>query len=86
LRMIRHSTTFVTNQAVRGFFQQNLDRDTKVQMVRIALPATTDLFAEISGGRHRFSIRFMQFMPGQAAIQTDQDIAFKLNICSTATA
>ncbi len=82
LRMIRHSTTFVPNQAIRGFFQQNLDRDLKIQMVRVALPATSGLFAEISGGRHRFSIRFMQSEPGRSAIQTDQDIAFRLNICS----
>ncbi len=82
LRMIRHSTTFVPNQAVRGFFQQNLDRDLKIQMVRVALPATSELFAEISGGRHRFSIRFMQSEPERSATQTDQDITFRLNICS----
>lgn len=83
LQMIRHSTTFVPNQAVRGFFQQTLDRELKIQMVRIALPATSGLFAEISGGRHRFSVRFMQPEPGQSAIQTEQDILFRLNICST---
>lgn len=84
LQMIRHSTTFVAKQAVRGFFQQNLDRDLKIQMVRIALPTTVGLFAEISGGRHRFSVRFMQSASGQSPSQTDQNVAFRLNICSVA--
>jgi cell division protein ZapD len=84
LRMIRHSTTFTRSQATRGFFQQNLDRDLKVQMIRIALPEDSELFAEISGGRHRFSVRFMHAESGQSAMQTDQDVAFRLNVCSVA--
>ena len=82
LRMIRNSTTFTPAQAVNGLFQQQVASEVSVQMVRIVLPKIPGLFAEISGGRHRFSIRFMQSVDWQQTAQVTQDIQFKLNVCS----
>ena len=85
LRMIRNSTTFTSVQATDGRFQHRCHRDMWVHMVRIALPAQPGIFAEISGGQHRFSIRFMQSIDWQQTVPITQDIEFELNICSVST-
>ena len=85
LRMIRSSTTFTSVQAPGGLFQQSLSRDVWIQMVQIALPAQSGIFAEISGGQHRFSVRFMQSIDWQQTVPVTEDIQFKLNICSVST-
>lgn len=85
LQMIRNSTTFTSVQTVGGLFQQQLNRDVLVQMVRITLPTQPGVFAEISGGRHRFSVRFMQSIDWQQTVQMTQDFDFGLNVCSVST-
>jgi len=42
-----------------GVFHLTLDRDVPAQMVRIALPAGTDIYPEISGSHYRCSVRFL---------------------------
>ena len=54
-------------------------------MVRITLPTQPGVFAEISGGRHRFSVRFMQSIDWQQTVQMTQDFDFGLNVCSVST-
>ena len=41
-----------------------------------------DLYPEISGGQHRFTVRFLRWSgTGQRARQTDEDIEFLLALC-----
>lgn len=69
--------------AAGGVFQLALDRDTPCQLLRIRLPAGTDLFPEISGSHHRCSIRFMQWTGvGTRPNQTTQDVQFLLTTCT----
>ena len=82
LRLTRGSTLLEPAQAEAGFYQQNLPADTPCQMVRVALPASSPFYAEISGGRHRFTVRFMeQPTVNERASQTDQDVEFELACC-----
>lgn len=82
LRLTRESAVMRPEQAEAGFFQRTLDSNLPCQMVRVALPQGTDYFAEISGGRHRFSVRFL-VVPGldERPVQTEQDVAFHLGCC-----
>ncbi len=83
LRLIRESTPPVEQVAEGGFFQQSLDRNTPYQLIRVLLPREHPCFAEISGGKHRFTVRFMQTTSAdQKPVQTEEDITFELSCCA----
>lgn len=82
LRLIRDAGTFESRRAQDGFFQMPLDTGAANQMVRIALPPDVHAYPEISGGRHRFSIRFLQPTPEQRPTQTREDLDFELSCCA----
>jgi len=81
LNLIRHSTTMSQQQATNGFFQQSLPSGASIQMVQVFLPENANLYAEISGGKHRFSIRFMESQDWEHPCQTERNISFGLNVC-----
>lgn len=58
LKNLRESTTFKVLQAEKGFYQQNLDSKSAYQLIRVAVPEQSDFYVVISGGKHRFNIRF----------------------------
>lgn len=83
LRLIRESASPRPEIAVQGFFQRGLDSGTPHQLVRVLLPTGNALFPEISGGRHRFSIHFLeQPDPNRRAVQSSANIAFELVCCA----
>lgn len=69
--------------ASRGFYQQKLESNIPVQLIRVSIPFESRLIAEISGGKHRFSVRFMGFdkQIQQRPEQVYEDIPFDLSIC-----
>ncbi len=67
--------------ANEGFYQDSLDSQAPVQMVRVELDHALELFPEISGHKHRFSIRFMQASETERPSQTKRDVDFKLTCC-----
>ena len=82
LSMTRDSTPLKRALAKHGLYQRTLDPNLPCQLIRIALPAGVPYFAELSGGRHRFTARFLQFSAAEErARQTDQDIEFELACC-----
>jgi cell division protein ZapD len=64
-----------------GFYQNTLDSQAPVQMIRVELDADLALFPEISGHRNRFSIRFMEALETERPTQTRQDVNFTLTCC-----
>ncbi len=83
LGFIRQSSTPKQEIAQAGFFQLALDQAHPVQLIRVGVPAAAHCFAEISGGKHRFSIRFMQPSHDEnRPTQTQDDIAFTLSRCA----
>ena len=83
LGFIRQSSVPKQEVAQAGFFQLALDKAHPVQLLRVDVPSSVHCFAEISGGKHRFSIRFM--IPSSdenRPTQTQDDIAFSLARCS----
>lgn len=80
LGLIRNSTTFTSRQANAGFYQQNLPSGAAVHMIQVRLPRESRLYAEISGGKHRFSIRFMENTELEHPVQTESNLTFDLNV------
>jgi len=81
LKLMRSSAEPRERTAVQGLYQQNLDAGIPYQLVRILIPSDAPWFAEVSGGRHRFTIRFLQ--PGKGRpVQAEENIDFRLSCCS----
>lgn len=81
LRLVRGSANPVPEIAHGGFFQKMLDATCPCQLVRVAVAADAPYYAEVSGGRHRFTVRFMEPLPDGHAVQTTQDVHFELTCC-----
>ena len=83
LWMTREQARSRPEVAAGGVFHLQLDRDVPVQMIRISLPAGTDIYPEISGSHYRCSIRFLVWQdPDTRPIQTTEDVQFKLSTCT----
>ncbi|MCI0668261.1 MAG: cell division protein ZapD [Methylococcaceae bacterium] len=81
LRFIRQSSVPTQEIANSGFFQQSLDRSLPYQMLCVSIMASMPYFAEISGGKHRFTVRFMTADKNERPAQTTNDIQFLLTRC-----
>lgn len=82
MRILRQSTPAQPVNAEGGFYQQSLDTNIPFQLIRVVLPHESRYFAEISAGKHRFTIRFMHMVSmEQRPVQTEQDVEFKLACC-----
>jgi len=81
LSLVRNSTYPTQDLAEGGFCQRSLDAQSPAQLVRVALPRETTLFAEISGGKHRFTVRFLEPLEEERPSQTQLDVPFSLNTC-----
>jgi len=82
LRLIRESKGFIEHQAISGFYQQNLDSNQSNQLIRVQIPESSTYYPEISGGKHRFTVRFMQFDINQRPQQVSDDVRFSLKCCA----
>ncbi|KAA3627575.1 MAG: cell division protein ZapD [Proteobacteria bacterium] len=81
LELTRQSSTPVREIAKGGFFQQNLPTNLPCQMMRVAVPRCSPYFAEISGSKHRFTVRFLEASVNGRASQTSEDVEFELTRC-----
>ncbi len=82
LSLLRESTIQSPITAEQGFYQQSLDTSTPFQLVRVLVPANVDYYAEMSGGKHRFSIRFMMPVSGERPVPYTENIDFQLSCCA----
>jgi cell division protein ZapD len=83
IKLTRESTDLKPVRASGGLYQQSLDPNLPFQLVRISLPANAPYYAELSGGRHRFTARFLDFstVDGRAQ-QAGEDVEFELACCA----
>lgn len=82
LRLIRGSTGFTEKSAVKGFYQHTLDSNHPNQLIRVNVAKDASYYPEISGGKHRFTVRFMTFDINQRAQQITEDVDFSLSCCA----
>lgn len=81
LHFIRTCAAPVDEVARGGFFQKTLDHTLPYQLLRVAVHRSEPCFAEISGGKHRFTVRFMIPDPTQRPAQCGHDVSFRLTCC-----
>ncbi len=82
LNFIRHSSTSSQEVAPAGFFQIALDKTLSYQMLKVEVDKSIHCFAEISGGKHRCSVRFMNpSVDNNRPTQSADNIPFTLTCC-----
>lgn len=81
LSFIRQSAGPTTEHAQLGFYQKTLDHSLPYQLLRVAIQRESSYFAEISGGKHRFTIRFMHANEHDRPTQANEDLSFQLTSC-----
>lgn len=82
LDVLRNSTQPTDEVAANGFFQKSLDTNQAIQLLQISIPKESHYYPEISAGKHRFSIRFMNNDdPNLRPEQCKDDVSFKLKMC-----
>ena len=83
LDVIRHSAQETEETGESGFFQQSLTGNQSILLLRIILPEGSDFYPGISGGKHRFSVRFLRNAdPTNRPDQVESDVYFKLQMCA----
>lgn len=83
LTVIRDSATPKQVTAENGFYQQALDPKQPNQLLRISIPADRVYFPEISAGKHRYSVRFLNpLSTDNIPSQVKEDVPFLLSRCS----
>ncbi len=82
LNIIRESVDMRSQIAAQGFYQQTLETNLPVQIIRVALDQSRPYFAEISAGKHRFTIRFLKPTAGRRPVQVDESVEFLLGCCA----
>lgn len=83
LRIIRKSGVTETVTARAGFYEQALDAQRPWQLIQINLPADSVCYPEISAGRQRFNVRFLNARDdGLRPAQTRDDVCFTLSCCA----
>ncbi|MGZ4954930.1 MAG: cell division protein ZapD [Methylobacter sp.] len=82
LNFIRNCSSPTQEVAEAGFFQFLLDTSQPHQLLKISLDKSIHCFAEISGGKHRCTIRFMTpSSDNKRPTQSPDDIPFSLTRC-----
>lgn len=79
LDIIRESSTPIEVTAEKGFYQQNINNTTAVQLIRVGIDEHSVYFPEISAGKQRFSIRFMLPQETERPVQSTDNINFQLS-------
>jgi len=83
LRLIRESAVPVRVVAEGGFFQRAFEGGRLCQMVRIGLNGAQPFYPEVSGGRHRVTVRFLEHdIRAGRPRQTAQDVPFDFTCCA----
>ncbi|CAK0758184.1 Cell division protein ZapD [Gammaproteobacteria bacterium] len=81
LHIIRGTGIAESRTGEKGVFQINFSPEQSCQLVRVILPLEVSYYPEMSGDRHRVTIRFIAAQPEGRPIQVNEDIPFRLIRC-----
>ena len=82
LWLVRNSKQPTLQVAVNGVYQHAMNRDSTNALIRLGFPAESELYPEISGGQHRFTVRLMEWDSSEhRPVQIKHDVEFSLTVC-----
>lgn len=83
LQLIREGTKNQSKTAENGFYQELLDPQINLRLVRVTVPNDINAYPEISIGRHFVSVRFFVPTIHQRPAQYHNTLSFWLSYCIT---
>jgi cell division protein ZapD len=82
LMLTRESALPTQERAVGGMFQMNLEPGLPYQLLRVFVATDLNVFPEISAGKHRFTVRFLERNDiARRPQQVSRDLPFQLVCC-----
>jgi cell division protein ZapD len=78
LKLLRDWTMPESQTAENGFYQKTLDTKLTYQLVQIWIPKTETVIPEVSVGKHRLSLRFLEVDYEKRPQQTKKTIEFQM--------
>ena len=81
MHLVRQSTALGSKVAESGIYKQTLEASTPCQLIVVSLPADTPYAAEFSGGKHRFTLRFLDTSTAGRPSHTQDSVEFQLGCC-----
>lgn len=82
LNLVRNSAAPSEETAPAGMFQRTLDSHMPCHLIRVLLPEDAPWYPEISGSKHRFTVRFLDRHDlATRGAQTSDDVRFRLVCC-----
>ncbi len=82
LRLIREGSKFNHKTAEHGFYQELLDPQVNLRLIRVAIPKDIAAYPEVSIGRHYLSVRFFSPTIQERPTQYLQHITFWISHCN----
>jgi len=82
LTITRQCTPSKTVLAEKGYYQQTLEANAPCELIRVSVPTELGVYPEISAGKHRVIVRFLQahFLSGSPQ-QATSHFQFQLSCC-----
>lgn len=82
LMLLRESAAPSHETADNGIFQRALESGTSHQLIRVRVGEGEGLFPEISGGKHRITVRFLEQPDvSKRPRHVQRNVAFELSCC-----
>ena len=78
--IIRESSEPIGTVASSGQYNHQIGKTAQISLIRVFLD-NTNVYPEISGGRHMIAIRFLERNDEGQFKQTEENIDFKLSLC-----
>ena len=78
--IIRESNEPIATVAVGGQYNHQIERRTQISLVRI-ITNDTNVYPEISGGRHLIAVRFFNQNRDGEYVQFEVNVEFKISLC-----
>lgn len=82
LKLLRKDSKRHAKTAVRGFYQELLDAQSNLRLIRVIVPVHIEAFPEISLSRHFMSVRFFTPTVNTRPAQLTSDLDFWLAYCT----
>jgi cell division protein ZapD len=82
LQLTREGSKIQKRNAEQGFYQELLDPQTNLRLIRVAVPNSSLAYPEVSVGRHFLSIRFYSPSIHERPTQYMHNFEFFLSYCS----
>lgn len=83
LQLVREGTKIQSKTAEKGFYQELLDAQVNLRLIRVAIPAGTHAFPEISVGRHFVGVRFYSPDIFGRSTQYPENLSFWISYCNS---